>query len=55
MINSNVEQIFEKVEKLGFSVGVMSAMNAKNSLKNPSYFIPDPWTDTKLMARSLPI
>ena len=47
MINSNVEQIFEKVEKLGFSVGVMSAMNAKNSLKNPSYFIPDPWTDTK--------
>ena len=47
MVNSDIEQIFEKVEKLGFNVGVMSAMNAKNSLENPSYFIPDPWTDTK--------
>ena len=22
-------------------------MNSSNNLKNPSYFIPDPWTDTK--------
>ena len=46
IVSSNLRQIFEKVESLGFSVGVISAMNAKNALKNPLYFVPDPWTDT---------
>ena len=46
MVNSNLDQIFEKIENQGFSVGVLSAMNVKNSLKKPAYFIPDPWTDT---------
>tara|TARA_Y100001970_G_C14188091_1_gene833753 strand:+ start:676 stop:1962 length:1287 start_codon:yes stop_codon:yes gene_type:complete len=46
MVNSNLDQIFEKVENQGFSVGVVSGMNVKNSLKKPSYFIPDPWTNT---------
>ena len=45
-INSNDEQFFEKVEKAGFSVGAVSPMNASNKLKNPAYFIPDPWTQT---------
>jgi hypothetical protein len=40
-------QIFELLEKAGFNVGVVSAMNAENRLKKPSYFIPDPWTKTK--------
>ncbi len=39
-------QIFEKIENRGFKVGAISPMNAANRLKNPSYFIPDPWTDT---------
>ena len=39
-------QIFEVIESLGFKVGCVSPMNANNKLKNPSYFIPDPWTDT---------
>ena len=39
-------QIFEKIEKKGFKVGAISPMNAANRLKNPSYFIPDPWTNT---------
>ena len=45
-VNSTDEQFFEKVEKAGFSVGAVSPMNASNKLKNPAYFIPDPWTKT---------
>ncbi len=39
-------QIFEIIESKGFKVGAISPMNADNRLKNPSYFIPDPWTNT---------
>jgi hypothetical protein len=46
IVNFDHKQIFEKVEEAGFSVGAISPMNAKNSLKKPSYFIPDPWTQT---------
>ena len=45
-VNSTDEQFFEQVEKAGFSVGAVSPMNASNKLKNPAYFIPDPWTQT---------
>jgi hypothetical protein len=40
------EQIFENIEKRSKSVGVICAMNAKNNLINPHYFISDPWTNT---------
>lgn len=46
-VNSSHDQIFEKIEKAGYSVGAISPMNASNNLKNPKYFIPDPWTKTK--------
>ena len=42
----NQKQIFEKIEERGFKVGAISPMNTDNRLNNPSYFIPDPWTDT---------
>ena len=45
-VNSCDEQFFEKVERAGFLVGAVSPMNASNKLKNPAYFIPDPWTKT---------
>lgn len=44
--NSTHEQIFEIIEKKGKVVGAISPMNAKNNLKNPKYFISDPWTKT---------
>ena len=47
IVNSNESQIFELIEEHGYSVGAISPMNAKNQLKNPKYFIPDPWTITK--------
>lgn len=46
IVGSGLTQIFEEIENLGFKVGVVSAMNAENKLKDPAYFIPDPWTKT---------
>lgn len=46
MALSSEKQIFETLEDNGFKVGAVSPMNTRNNLKNPSYFIPDPWTKT---------
>jgi hypothetical protein len=39
-----IPQFYEKLEKLGYSVGAICPMNCMNRCQNPSYFIPDPWT-----------
>ena len=39
-------QLFEEIERRGYSVGNLSAMNAVNRMERPAFFIPDPWTDT---------
>lgn len=46
IVGSSAPQIFEQLEQAGYKVGAISAMNAENRLKNPAYFIPDPWTQT---------
>lgn len=46
IVNNNDSQLFEDIENAGFKVGAISPMNGRNSLKKPSYFIPDPWTNT---------
>lgn len=46
MVGSGVPQIFEQLEQAGYKVGAISAMNAENRLRQPAYFIPDPWTQT---------
>lgn len=46
IVGSNVPQIFEQLEQAGYKVGAISPMNAENRLKDPTYFIPDPWTQT---------
>lgn len=46
MVQSSASQFFELLEERGVRVGVISAMNAVNRLRNPAYFIPDPWTKT---------
>ena len=38
------EQIWERIERMGKSVGVFVAFNAKNNLKNPAFFLGDPWS-----------
>jgi len=42
-----LSQLFEELENEGLSVGAISPFNAENRLKNPSFFVPDPWTKTK--------
>ena len=42
-----LSQLFEELEQNDISVGAVSPFNAENRLKNPSFFIPDPWTKTK--------
>ena len=51
--NKNLSQIFEEVEAEGKSVGAVSPFNAANKLKNASFFVPDPWTKTKVTGSSL--
>ena len=41
---SNIDQIYEKIESLGYKVGAICPMNVENKLKKPSFFISDPWT-----------
>ena len=48
IVDSDEEQIFESIEAKGIKVGAVSPFNAKNNLKNPAFFIPDPWTKTKV-------
>ena len=44
----DLSQIFEEIESQGKKVGAISPFNADNRLKDPSFFIPDPWTKTKV-------
>ena len=46
--NPELSQIFEELEAEGLSVGAVSPFNADNRLRNPAFFVPDPWTKTKL-------
>tara|TARA_A100001011_G_C14290343_1_gene835883 strand:+ start:38 stop:1345 length:1308 start_codon:yes stop_codon:yes gene_type:complete len=46
VVDKNLTSIFNFVEDLGFKVGIFGSMNLSNNLKNPDFFIPDPWTKT---------
>lgn len=46
VVNYHGTQLFEDIERRGYSVGNLSAMNAANRMSSPAFFIPDPWTDT---------
>jgi hypothetical protein len=48
IVRHDLTQIWEVLEQLGLSVGAISPMNAKHRLKNPAFFMPDPWTKTEL-------
>ncbi len=49
---SDLSQIFELIESKGFTVGAVSPFNAENRLVNPSFFAPDPWTQTRASGSS---
>ncbi len=43
----DLKQIFEIAEEKGLTVGAISPFNADNRLRDPKFFVPDPWTQTK--------
>ena len=46
-VNYQGTQIFENIQKRGYTVGNVSAMNAVNNMESSAFFIPDPWTKTE--------
>lgn len=49
-VESNAMQIWETLESMGVRVAAISPMNARNACKDPTIFLPDPWTQTKVAA-----
>ena len=47
IVQSNIKQHWEILEDKGYSVVAISPINASNETKKSSFWIPDPWTDTK--------
>ncbi len=43
---NDLKQLWEIAEEKGHTVGAISPFNAKNNLKKPAFFVPDPWTQT---------
>jgi hypothetical protein len=50
IVHHDLPQVWEVLEQNGMSVGAISPMNAKNRLRRPAFFIPDPWTKTAVSA-----
>lgn len=46
IVNHDIDQIWEILERQGLKVGAVSPMNASNRCKDPAFFVPDPWTGT---------
>lgn len=44
----SLDQIWEVLERQGIKVGAISPMNASNRCIDPAFFMPDPWTTTKI-------
>lgn len=47
IVQKDLPQIWEQLESHGLRVGAISPMNAKNRLRDPCFFVPDPWTSTR--------
>ena len=45
-VSSEHQQFWEIIEDLGYRVGAVAPMNARNRTTNAEYFLPDPWTLT---------
>jgi hypothetical protein len=46
---SPLPQIWETLEAKGFKVGAISPMNAVNRMRDPVFFMPDPWTEGRVV------
>jgi hypothetical protein len=48
IVQRDIPQIWELLEERGLKVGAISPMNAKHRLRDPAFFVPDPWTATQI-------
>jgi hypothetical protein len=48
-----LKQLWNVAEEKGLKVAAVSPFNARNDLKNPLFFIPDPWTKTSASGNGL--
>jgi len=46
IVDTAHRQIWEVLEERGLRVGAISPMNARNAVRDPAFFVPDPWTRT---------
>jgi hypothetical protein len=46
IVEHDIDQIWEQLERAGLCVGAISPMNARNRTRNAAFFVPDPWTRT---------
>jgi hypothetical protein len=53
IVYTDLPQIWEELEADGYRVGAMSPMNAKCRVRNPVFFVPDPWTSTDVKAPAI--
>jgi hypothetical protein len=53
IVSRDLPQIWEQLEEQGLKVGAICPMNAKHRLRNPAFFVPDPWTPTDITAPPL--
>lgn len=53
IVNRDLRQVWEQLEERGLKVAAMCPMNAKHRLRDPAFFVPDPWTPTAVTARPL--
>jgi hypothetical protein len=53
IVSRDIPQIWELLEERGLKVGAISPMNAKHRLRDPAFFVPDPWTRTQISAPPL--
>jgi hypothetical protein len=50
IVGSDAKQIWERLVERGVSVGAISPMNTNRSTHDWDFFIPDPWTQTGIVA-----
>jgi hypothetical protein len=51
--HKDLKQLWNVAEEKGLTVGAISPFNARNDLKTPAFFIPDPWTKTTVTGTPL--
>lgn len=50
IVKTDHPSIYDVLESHGVKITALGAFNARNSTRNPAFFVPDPWTKTEVTA-----